>query len=242
MSDRFFLEAPITEQTTELQGEQAHHAIHVMRQGLGDALTLFDGRGTRHIAEITEIKKKLVRLRVLSSHFQDLEDSPTLTLATAIPKGDRQRFLVEKMVELGVQRWVPLRAKRSVAVASENAIERFQKWVIEACKQCRRDYLMEVSGEETVAGLLGAVSSQPGWAKLVALPDAAQSLASWQPPSAANVMVVIGPEGGLDDQEVAELLAGGWQPVNLGSLILRTETAALAAATLLRAKIDTASA
>jgi 16S rRNA (uracil1498-N3)-methyltransferase len=236
MSDRFFLEGPLNAQTTFLRGEQAHHLIQVMRYKLGDCLLLFDGKGGQHVAEITGITKKQVVLRVLKSDFQTPATGPLVTVATAIPKGERQRFLVEKLVELGVDRLIPLRTRRSVAVTTENAAERFQKWVIEACKQCRRDYLMEIAAEQNLAGLIEMAGQPRESQRLLALPGATTSLADWQPddPHFSQVTIVIGPEGGLEESELAELLEAGWQPVHLGKLILRMETAAMVAATLLK--------
>lgn len=236
MSDRFFLEVPIIGDSTFLQGEQAHHLVQVMRYRVGDSLLLFDGKGSLHAAEITGITKKQVELRILKSEFHPRDSNPLVTVATALPKGERQRFLVEKLVELGVDRLIPLRTRRSVAVTTENGLERLQKWVIEACKQCRRDLLMEIEPEQTIAGLIQIVQQRNGVSKLIALPGAERSLAGWQPDDRllSDVLIVIGPEGGLEESEVSELLDSGWKPVHLGPLILRMETAAMVAATLLK--------
>ena len=135
MSHRFFLDSEIRDGRTILDGDQAHHAIHVMRSKVGDEVVLFDGKGTEHTALVVAAAKKMLHLEISSSRAIDRTVQREVTIAVALPKGDRQKFLVEKLVELGVSRLVPLKTTRSVAVATGNVIDRMNRHVIEASKQ-----------------------------------------------------------------------------------------------------------
>ena len=114
MTDRYFVESPIRADRATLVGPEAHHLIHVMRAGPGDAVVLFDGSGAEFDAVVERSTRAEVELAVRSRREVDRESPRALTLAVALPKGDRQKWLVEKAVELGVRRMVPLadRARR----------------------------------------------------------------------------------------------------------------------------------
>lgn len=236
MSFRFWLESAIVDQMTDLQGDQAHHATQVMRLKVGDRLELFDGTGNQYQAEITETKKKCVQVRVLSTLVTEKRLNHSITVATAIPKGDRQRFLVEKLVELGVDRLIPLKTNRSVALANASTIDRFRKWTIEACKQCQRNHLMEVSQQQTPSRLIAASENSDTVIQLLATPKSPQLLSAVELDKPAEVVVAIGPEGGFDSAETEAFQAAGWLPVSLSPFVLRIETAAIAASVLLASK------
>lgn len=235
MSSRFWLESLITDDLTELQGDQAHHAIHVMRLSVGDRLELFDGTGQNYQAEIIEIQKRKVRVRILTTTISPRKMTRAITVATAIPKGDRQRFLVEKLVELGVKCLIPLKTQRSVAVASDNTVERFQKWTIEACKQCQRDELMKISQQRTTKQLIEAFQGSTDL-KFLAQPAATESLSAVNINDDSGVVVAIGPEGGFDLEELAAFENSGWLSVSLSPFVLRIETAAITASAVLSTK------
>jgi 16S rRNA (uracil1498-N3)-methyltransferase len=149
-----------------------------------------------------------------------------LTLAVALPKGERQKWLVEKLTELGVERLVPLATTRGVAEATPAAVERLSRGVIEACKQCGRDGLMQIGGPKGVAEVVGDAGS--GAVLLVADRDGAplQEIAT-----AGNLVVaLVGPEGGFTTEELATIEAAGGRRVSLGPHVLRVETAAIALA------------
>ena len=146
----------------------------------------------------------------------------------ALPKGDRQRWLVEKAVELGVTQIIPLRCDRSVVRGSDRPSERLQRAVIEASKQCGRNRLAEIA---PAADFVDWVDRTPvGGLRLFAHPAASKPI---QDLLVYNVLtkvdIAIGPEGGFSQEEFALARTAGWHPVNLGPRLLRVETAALAA-------------
>src|SRR5436190_19699722 len=106
MADRYFVETPIEGSQARLVGTEAHHLIHVMRGKLGDQITLFDGTGAEFQCRVTQVGRSEVDLSVNSRHEIDRESPLPLTLAVALPKGDRRRWLVDKAVELGVARLI----------------------------------------------------------------------------------------------------------------------------------------
>src|SRR5215475_4969827 len=113
MPDRYFLETPPADDTARLTGPEAHHLAHVMRAKPGLEVTLFDGSGREWLARVDEVGRSEVTLALISCREVDRELSLPITLAVALPKGDRQRWLVEKATELGVTRLVPLVTERS---------------------------------------------------------------------------------------------------------------------------------
>src|SRR5262245_53662296 len=144
MSERFFIAAPITDEQAILDGPEAHHLAHVMRAQAGQTVTLFDGSGYEFVAEIKAISKREVQLTIVERREANRESPVKLTLAVALPKGERQRWLIEKAVELGVTGLIPVQTERGVAQPSETALERLRRGVIEASKQCGRNRLMEI--------------------------------------------------------------------------------------------------
>jgi len=232
MSNRYFIYSPIRWDYAVLDGLEAHHAIHVMRARPGDQVTLFDGSGSEFTAQVETVGRGRVDVRVLEQTEIDRELPIGLTLAVALPKGDRQRWLVEKAVELGVSRVVPLNTSRSVAQATPGALMRLRRTVVEASKQCGRNRLTEVTQAKAWDSF---VTTAPANAvRLVAHPRSEGMLINnWSPlrlkdiTRGQNVLMAIGPEGGLTDDEFATAAAAGWRPIDLGPRILRIETAAI---------------
>jgi 16S rRNA (uracil1498-N3)-methyltransferase len=241
MSQRFFISTPVTGQHAALTGAEAHHLAHVMRAQPGDRVTLFDGSGHEFSAQIQSISKSRVEVTILERSRVERESSVELTLAVALPKGDRQRWLIEKIVELGVARLVPLITERGVAQPSDSAVARLERAVIEATKQCGRNRLLaiaparrweEFATAESTAGLRWLV--HPGGIPLATAWSAAGA------PKPTSVVAAIGPEGGFSDDEVRQAAAAGWQMVDLGPRILRVETAAVAIAAFISLAAATA--
>jgi 16S rRNA (uracil1498-N3)-methyltransferase len=232
MSERFFTSEPIAGDRATLSGADAHHLAHVMRAKVGETVTLFDGSGCEYVARIQSIGKRAVELTVIERRELDRESVTKLTLAVALPKGERQRVLVEKAVELGVYALVPLETERGVAQPTSTVVERLRRAVIEASKQCGRNRLMEIGEAQS---WLTFVSTVPGDAvRLIAHPGGVplgdvRSAASGTS-AAREIVAAVGPEGGFTDEEVAAAVAAAWTKVDLGSRILRVETAAAALA------------
>ena len=166
---------------------------------------------------------------MIERHEIDRELLFSLTLAVALPRGERQKWLVEKATELGVKRIVPLVTERGVAVASDAAIERLKRQVIEASKQCGRNRLMEIAQPVDAAALFASARGEG--ARVLADP-AGQPLGEMIQGGASHRewLIAVGPEGGFTAAELAGAQGAGWQFVSLGPRILRVETAAVALA------------
>ena len=150
MPDRFFAESPITGDHAELHGPEAHHLQHVLRAKVGDEVTLFDGSGAEFAARLERSACSSVELAVLSRSVVERELAVTITMGVALPKGDRQKWLVEKLTELGVERLIPLETRRGVAQPIESTLERLRRSVVEASKQCGRNRLMKIDAPQPV--------------------------------------------------------------------------------------------
>jgi len=240
MADRYFVSQPIVGDRVVLAEAEAHHLARVMRAEPGDEVVLFDGSGGEYRARVEQVTRHEVTLSVGPRLEIDREARLRVTLGAALPKGDRQRWLIEKTVELGVAQLIPLETERGVAQPAANTLERLARGVIEAAKQCGRNRLMEIA---PAARWSDFVSSAPcGAVRLLAHPAAempdkagtAKPLSLLAPPQTlaaqTEVWIAVGPEGGLTADEVRAALAQEWQAVDLGARILRVETAALALA------------
>jgi 16S rRNA (uracil1498-N3)-methyltransferase len=188
-------------------------------------VTLFDGSGGEFDAEITVCGRSTVELAVLTRREVDRELAFSLTLGVPLPKGDRQRWIVEKAVELGVTRLVPLRTERTVATGDKVG-EKLDRYVIEASKQCGRNRLMEIAEPQSWSKWLAAPADARRW---VADPtgDAIRAVDLSQ---GRSTFAAVGPEGGLTEGELAVARSSGWEIVSLGPRVLRIETAAVALA------------
>jgi 16S rRNA (uracil1498-N3)-methyltransferase len=242
MSERFFTAEPITSGQVLLEGPEAHHLLHVMRARVGDEVTLFDGHGNEFSALVESLARSSVTLKVIEQRSVDRELPFSLAIGVALPKGDRQKWLVEKLTELGVTSLIPLETQRGVAQPSTGALERLRRAGIEAAKQCGRNRLMQIAeplgwsdwvrNTSAEHGYSSNVGDGGGTCRLVAHPGGV-SLSKIVVSTVMPTQVTIGPEGGLTDAEVAAAIAAGWQAIDLGPRILRVETAAVAVAAAL---------
>jgi 16S rRNA (uracil1498-N3)-methyltransferase len=231
--DRYFSSSPIEGDAVSLSGDEAQHLIRVMRARPGTQVLLFDGHGSEYLAVVERVDRSDVGLSILERRDADREISIDVVLAVSLPKGDRQKWLVEKAVELGVRQVVPLRTSRSVAQPVQQALERLERTVIEASKQCGRNRLMQIGEPQVWPDFVSATEQVP--TRLLAHPDArprdgAKRSGLFIPPDEATtgpVLLAVGPEGGFTAEEVALATAAGWRPVDLGPRILRVETAAI---------------
>ena len=243
MTNRYFLDPAVSQWEPEfgkalLAGDEAHHFCKVMRGKIGDSLILFDGTGPYLFGVVESILKEGVRVCITHTFADEVESPLRLTIAAALPKGDRQRFLIEKLAELGVARFVPVQMERSVARASESVLQRLRRYVIEAAKQCGRNVLMEITDEVPIKKLNGLLT--PETAKFLLHPAALGSVGQKIPRQVLadtqripqKIALLVGPEGSFTDQEVEKTLRSGFVPLDLGKRIIRTETACIAAAAL----------
>src|SRR5262245_26107334 len=144
MADRFHVNRPLDVGPIELDGPEAHHMTTVCRLRPGDVVCLFNGDGREFPAEVTHVAKRTVSLNVLRIDTPERELGFHLEVAAPLPKGDRAQFLIEKLTELGVTNYVPLKTVRSVVEPREAKREKLERYVIEASKQCRRNVLMRI--------------------------------------------------------------------------------------------------
>ncbi|MBA3481934.1 MAG: 16S rRNA (uracil(1498)-N(3))-methyltransferase [Pirellulales bacterium] len=223
MPRRCFSEAPIADDHATLAGSEAHHLLHVLRAAPGMVVTLFDGSGMEFDAEVAACGRSTVDLNVLERREVDRELPFPITLGVALPKGDRQRWIVEKAVELGVTRLVPLITERS----EKQGGEKLGRYVIEASKQCGRNRLMEIAEPQRWYDWLAAIpvgEAAPPIQAWIAHPTG-RPLVAGDTLLDRPALIAIGPEGGLTDEETAA--AAGWKLIGLGPRILRIETAAI---------------
>lgn len=228
MPHRCFSAEPIVADRVTLGGSEAHHLLHVLRAAAGMRVVLFDGLAAEFDAEVAACGRSTVELQVLERRDVDRELPFTFTLGVPLPKGDRQRWIVEKAVELGVTRLVPLRTEHSVATGDGKG-EKLDRYVIEASKQCGRNRLMEIAPPQSWGEWLAAADAPAR--RFVADPTGPPLLLPSTASSTA-VYAAVGPEGGLTNAEIDAARAAGWDIASLGPRILRIETAAVALAAL----------
>jgi len=227
MADRFYCAEPLGPGEVHLVGAEAHHLAHVRRFAPGDEVVLFNGDGKEYPATIVAISKRSVVLSVRAVETPQREVERPVVVAAAVPKADRADFLVEKLTELGVHRFIPLLTARSTVHPKESSVERYRRGVIEASKQCGRNRFMTVDGVHSWPALLARNDLPPARLVLHTRPG----LPILQPQTPA--VVAVGPEGGFTSEELAAAEAAGWRLVSLGARTLRLETAAVAAAAIL---------
>ena len=229
MSDRFYTPHPLTPGEFVLDGPEAHHLAAVRRFAAGDRVTLFNGDGSEYPATVLTADRRRVVLAVEPAVSANRELGFELVVAAAVPKGDRADFLVEKLTELGATGFVPLVTARSVVSPKETKVEKFQRAVIEASKQCGRNRLMAVDPPARFESF----AARTDLPELKLLLHTDEKLSPADIPAGVirrGVVVAVGPEGGFAPEEVSAATASGWQAASLGPRVLRVETAAVAAA------------
>jgi 16S rRNA (uracil1498-N3)-methyltransferase len=222
-----------------LTGDEAHHLARVRRAAVGDRVELFDGRGSVYDGTVRHVARDAVALDLGDPRPGRSAPFP-LTLAVALPKGERLDWLVEKATELGVARLVPLRTARSTVDPRPAKLDRLRRLAIEASKQCGRATLMDLAEPADWADLLSgkadAAAHLPpagaGPLRLLAHPGGV-ARRDWPAVPASGAILAIGPEGGFTDAEAESAVGNGWTRIGLGAILLRIETAALAGAALL---------
>ena len=232
MSRRFYCPAPPVDGRYRLDADESKHLTRVSRHGVGDLVELFDGRGGATEARVVVASKGEVVLEAVGEPLPERSPDVTVEIATAVPKGDRFDWLLEKAVEIGVSRVVPLLTARSVVDPRGSKLDRLRRTIVEASKQSGRSRLMELSDPEDLAAYLG----REGGLRLIADPSGVDFDAWPTIPSGATVRLVVGPEGGLSDEETALGAGLGWTPVRIAAPILRIETAALVGAASILAR------
>jgi 16S rRNA (uracil1498-N3)-methyltransferase len=243
MAARFYVPENLEAGQLSFDGSEFHHMIRVTRHQVGDTVRLFDGTGREADAKITFISRHAATLKVGNVEKICETDHPQLILAVAMPKSSRAGWLVEKAVELGVSKIIPLKTSRTVVNPRESKLETLRGNIVSACKQCGRSRLMEIDSSMTWADFADSVMQEN--VTVVAHPGGAPFTESFvqgivseasrsgqKNSSDKNIVVAIGPEGGFSVEEVTLALTRDASLVSLGPRTLRVETAALAVATV----------
>ncbi len=223
-----------------LENEDLKHLRQVLRLEPGDSIRVFDGSGMEYEATLLTVDKNKATARILCSFQSDTEPKTHVTLFQGLPKGEKMELVIQKAVELGVYRIVPVITQRSVVQLDkkdrEKKAERWSRIAREAAKQCRRAYVPQIDppmdfkeaiancGEYDAALLLYENEEKKCLKEL---------LKCYNINKIKDIVLLIGPEGGFSDQEVEECVLSGFTVAGLGKRILRTETAAISALSIL---------
>lgn len=240
MSQRFFFYPDSANdvhpgQSITLDTQESHHLIHVMRAKVGDSISLFDGSGREYESQIKELRRSEVVVEIISATHVCRELEQELIVIVPLPKADRQKFLVEKLTEIGVTCLTFVTTSRSSVKGNRNSVAKLERTVIEASKQSGRNLLMQIRGPIDLQSLLREpelAGVRNDHKKYFAHPTS-ERLAVESAGITNGCAILIGPEGGLNDDEVTQLTANQWTGIGLGKSILRMETAALVSAALL---------
>lgn len=234
-------EASESTPTATLDGDQARHATQVMRFGVGDTIVLFDGQGQEATCEIIATAKRSLTVKLIQTHRRSPVLNHALTLAVGLPKGDRQKVLIEKLVELGVTHFIPLSTRRGVADVTPKVIQRLEKQVVEASKQCERPWLMRIHPcmDLTAVQSWASSSGRPAHSLKIGCARASSHADGSAPDPGcesesdpSDVVIAIGPEGGFTTEELDLAAKLGFSAFTIGETVLRVETAAITAAVL----------
>ena len=232
---RFYTDVPLAIGVgIQLSESAAGHAIRALRLNVGDSAIVFNGDGFDYTCTLTEIKKNAVFAIINSAKKIANESHLNITLLQAISSGDRMDFTIQKAVELGVTSIQPFMSQRSVVkLSSERAEKRTEHWqniAIAACEQSGRAVVPKVYAPLSVSQLFAQFNTltETSACKITLAPNATSQLKSMQKPT-GTIYVLIGAEGGLTDDEISISITHGFQSIQLGTRILRTETAAVAA-------------
>jgi 16S rRNA (uracil1498-N3)-methyltransferase len=237
---RFFCPTPLTTGTTLALPAGAARHVQVLRLQPGDAITLFNGQppGGEFEATVTHMGRSDVQVEVGTHRSTEREPARQVHLAVGMPANDRMDWLVEKATELGVASIQPLMSERSVLrLTGERADKKVAHWqsvAVAACEQCGGNRVPTVHPMQNLASWLKArPASDPAQRLLLSLAPGSTPLRIQPTLTADTLCFLSGPEGGLSPAEEAAALGAGFAPVSLGPRVLRSETAALAALTLL---------
>lgn len=233
------LEAVSVGGLVEVDGDEAHHAVAVRRLRVGEYVVLTDGQGRSMTGPVAETGKRRFAVTV-EQVDRPARPEPAVTVVQALPKGDRGELAVEMLTEIGVELIVPWAAARSVAVwKGERSAKSLAKWratAREAGKQSRRTWFPEVAELATTAQVVELLADAD---LAVVLHEAAELPLSGLPlPTAGRIVVVVGPEGGLADDELTAFSTAGARSVRLGNEVLRTSTAGVAAVAAVLSRTD----
>ncbi len=220
-----------------LPADEAHHVRQVLRFEMGDPLIVFDGAGHEWDARITAVTKRDVVLTILGDRMPAPEPPMLVTLAVGLLKGQAMDEVVRDATALGVAAIVPMITAHCVVpkrARGDEAIERWQRIAVASAKQCGRAKLPEITAVTTFADVL----LMPADLRLICLEPVFSGTAPSLPSTPRSAMLLVGPEGGWSENEVALARSGGYQNWQLGPLTLRAELAPTVALSQLWAAVN----
>lgn len=232
---RIYTTQPLSsDATVELEAEPSHHLSRVLRLGVGDTLTLFDGHGGEYPGRIIAVDKKQVQVQT-GEHLPCESESPlAIHLGIAVSRGERMDWIVQKATELGVTALTPLLTEHTgVKLSGDRASKKIQHWqqiAISACEQCGRNRPPTIHALASQQRWLAATVAER---KFVLHHRAVPAGVTSSTP--ASIALLVGPEGGLSEGEIDAAEQAGYAALRLGPRVLRTETAPLAAIAILQA-------
>jgi 16S rRNA (uracil1498-N3)-methyltransferase len=236
---RSYVDTPLAVgQTLALPEDVANHLVRVMRLREGEACALFNGDGHDYHATLVTLGKRDAQVRVESTEALGNESPLRITLLQGIARGEKMDLILQKATELGVQAVVPVNAERTeVKLDAARAEKRLAHWrsvVVSACGQSGRARVPEVAAPQ---GVQEAARAMPADALKLTLDPLGEHRLSTLDAAPGGVVIAIGPEGGWSPRDRQALAAAGFQGLQLGPRILRTETAGLAAIAALQARL-----
>lgn len=234
---RHYIDAPLAAGARLVLPESAVvHLVRVLRLGVGDGFALFNGDGFDYSARLVSLGKKSAEAELLLRVEIGTESPLRITLAQGIARGEKMDLILQKATELGVACIAPVVTERTeVKLDGERAEKKMQHWrgvLASACEQCGRARLPQILEPQSLAHFAAADASDR---RFVLDPDAGQTLAGVAIGKTESVSLLIGPEGGLSERDLAAVHAARYEGLKLGPRILRTETAGLAAIAALNA-------
>lgn len=227
---RFYCQENLSPNTAITLPDNIAHHVRVVRLAIGTSIILFNGQGGQYHATIHKIDKKSVVANITSFDNHDVELPYTVNLAQALPASSKMEWIIEKSVELGVNSITPLVSSRCVtqlkAERAEKKIQHWQNIVVAASEQSGRNRLAQIDPVIHFKTWLTQIKSHQ---HILLSPRASLSLSDWaHQHTPQNTTIIIGPEGGLSEEEEALAIEQGAQALTMGPRILRTETAGLA--------------
>jgi 16S rRNA (uracil1498-N3)-methyltransferase len=233
----FFVEHLPRSSRVRLDGDEGRHAMRVRRIGVGELVRIADGLGALADCTVIATEPDVLELEVLDWRQVPASD-PYLVVAQALPKGDRAELAVEVMTELGVDEIMPWEASRSVVQwrdgRGNKALDKWRRTAREAAKQSRRPRVPMITDPASTADVAQRLASGRG---LVLHESAELPLAIADLPASGEIVMVVGPEGGISDDELDVFAAAGAIAMRLGEPVLRTSTAGAAALAVLSTRL-----
>ena len=241
MCHRFFLpQAQIEHPMPTITGDDVNHIRNVLRLKPGDSIVIFDGSGAQYSACIRQLSSDRVVV-VINEKMISVSESPVhISIAQAYLKEKKMDLVIRQATELGINHWQPFFSERSIPTPDQNRmrsrVQRWEKIMMEAVKQCRRNHLMEIGKSVSIDEI--PVLAKDADIKIIFWENADNPLSlnifSSDKHKVRSVYSMVGPEGGFSTDEVKQAVEAGFYPVKIGPRILRAETATVSACTLLQ--------